>query len=298
MSQRCGYVAVIGAPNAGKSTLVNQLVGSKVSIVSPKVQTTRNRILGIALKDDTQVVLVDTPGVFFNPKRRLEKAMVQAAWSSLEDADAIALVIDTSKAKQADATQILEQIAEHGKQLILVLNKVDIAPKERLLELAQQFQHPTVKHTFMISALTGDGVQDLLTFLADAMPQGIWLFPEDQLSDLPQRMLAAEITREAIFHRMHQELPYSIMVETEFWEEFDNGDVKISQIIYVQRDSQKGMVVGKGGQQIRTLGSLAREEMTQVFERKVHLNLRVKVKEDWMDRPQHYRMLGLDYDVR
>lgn len=298
MTTSCGYVAVLGAPNAGKSTLVNQLVGSKVSIVSPKVQTTRNRILGIALKDQSQIILVDTPGVFFTAKRRLEKAMVQAAWSAVEDADAVALVVDASRRQMDEPLQILEEIGKHKKKVLLILNKVDLVPKDKLLELAQLFQHPAIEQTFMISALTGNGVPDVLSALAGLMPQGIWLFPEDQLSDLPQRMLAAEITREAIFHRLHQELPYSIMVETEYWEEFDNGDVKISQVIFVQRESQKGMVVGKGGQQIKQLGSMARQEMANAFDCKVHLNLRVKVKEDWMDRPHHYRMLGLDYNVR
>lgn len=297
MSQRCGYVTIIGAPNAGKSTLVNQLVGSKVSIVSPKVQTTRNRILGIALEADTQIILVDTPGVFFDPKGRLERSMVHAAWSSVDDADCIALVVDAAKKSYKDSLRILDQLAKHNKKVLLILNKVDLVSKESLLELAQNLQHSVIKETYMISAISGDGVQQVRTSFANHMPEGVWLFPEDQISDLPMRMLAAEITREVIFHRLHQELPYSIMVETEYWEEFDNGDVKIDQVIYVQRKSQKGIVLGKGGQQIKILGSLARKQMSELFECAVHLKLLVKVKEDWMDRPHHYRMLGLDFNV-
>ncbi len=297
MSQHCGYVAIIGAPNAGKSTLVNQLVGTKVSIVSPKVQTTRNRILGIALEGETQIVLVDTPGVFFDPKGRLERSMVHAAWSSVDGADCIALVVDAAKKSCEDSLRILNEIAKHHKKVLLILNKVDLISKDSLLRIAQSLQHPVIAETFMISALSGDGVQEVRTSFAKHMPEGVWLFPDDQISDIPMRMLAAEITREVIFHRLHQELPYSIMVETEQWEEFDNGDVKIDQVIYVQRKSQKGIVLGKGGQQVKILGSLARKQMSEIFECTVHLKLLVKVKEDWMDRPHHYHMLGLDFNV-
>lgn len=223
--------------------------------------------------------------------------MVQAAWSSVEDADCVALVVDAAKKSIEDSERILEALEKKNKRVLLILNKVDLVTKESLLRLAQTLQHPNVQETFMISALTGDGVAHLLSVLSQRMPEGVWLFPEDQLSDIPMRMLAAEVTREVVFHRLHQELPYSIMVETENWEEFDNGDLKIDQLIYVQRQSQKGIVVGKGGQQIKTLGELAREQMSEVFERKVHLKLLVKVKEDWMERPHHYRMIGLDFNA-
>lgn len=297
MSQKCGYVAVLGAPNAGKSTLINQMVGSKVTIVSPKVQTTRNRVLGIALKGESQLVLIDTPGIFFDARRRLEKSMVNAAWSALGDSDCVVLVVDAHKRDQALTHEIFEKIHEKGKKIILILNKIDLVEKDRLLTLMKTFETEALEKVFMVSALSGNGVADVLTYLEDRVPEGMWLFPEDQLSDLPQRLLAAEITREQIFLTLHDELPYSTMVDTESWENFKNGSVKITQTIYVQRESQKAIVVGKGGRKIKAIGEVARGEMAEAFECIVHLNLRVKVRENWIDTPQHYKMWGLDYNV-
>src|ERR1700722_16748546 len=220
---KCGFVAVVGAPNVGKSTLINALVGSKDTIVSPKVQTTRHRILGVALEEDSQIILVDTPGIFSSPKRRLEKAMVRSAWDSLIDADGIMLIVDASHKDFEETNVILERLEHYKKKVVLVLNKIDLIPKDRLLHLAQTFSRPFIDSIFMISALKGDGVQDIKNYWAKTLPEGPWLFPEDQLSDLPLRLLAAEITREEIFYRLHQELPYSIWVETESWEEFKDG---------------------------------------------------------------------------
>lgn len=296
-STYCGFVAVVGAPNAGKSTLVNQLVGTKVSIVSPKVQTTRSRVLGIALADNAQVVFVDTPGIF-QPKRRFERAMVQAAWSGAADADLVALVLDADKGLDDDSQTIIDNLKEAGRTATLVLNKIDLVKREELLGLAAQ-AHGTglFDRVFMVSARTGDGVADLLGFFASSLPEGPWHFPEDQVSDMPMRLLAAEITREQIFHQLHQELPYASTVETERWEERDDGSVRIDQVVYVQRDSQKGIVLGKSGRQIRAIGEKARVELEEILERRVHLFLHVKVREHWLDDRQHYRELGLDFDA-
>jgi GTP-binding protein Era len=293
---KCGFIAVVGAPNAGKSTLINTLVGSKVSIVSPKVQTTRNRILGVALDGESQIVLVDTPGIFTNAKNRLEKAMVQSAWDSLSDADGIMLIVDVSQKHFEDTELILERIEKQKKKITLVLNKIDLIKKPLLLDLAKNFSRPCVDHVFMISAMKGDGVRDIKSYWAEHVPTGPWLFPEDQMSDLTERLLAAEITREEIFHRLHDELPYSIWVETEGWEEFKDGSVKISQLIYVRRESQRPIVLGKGGQQINAIGAAARKQLTEILERKVHLFLQVKVKENWIDNPRLYASIGLNFD--
>jgi len=292
---KCGFVAVVGAPNAGKSTLINGLVGSKVTIVSPKVQTTRNRILGVALDGESQIILVDTPGIFGAPKSRLEKAMVRSAWDSLKDAEGIMLIVDVSKKRFEDTESILERLAHFKKKAVLVLNKIDLIPREELLALAKEFSRPEIDEIFMISALRGDGVQDIKSYWKKTVPEGPWLFPEDQMSDLSERLLAAEITREEIFHRLHDELPYAIWVETEAWEEFKDGSVKISQLIYVQRESQRPIVLGKGGQQIKAIGAAARKQLIEIFERPVHLFLNVKVKENWIDNPRLYASIGLDF---
>lgn len=292
---KCGFVAVVGAPNAGKSTLINALVGRKVTIVSPKVQTTRNRILGVSLIGETQIVLVDTPGIFTAPKRRLEKAMVRSAWDSLSDADGIMIIVDVSRKSFEETEAILERLERYQKKAVIVLNKIDLIPRENLLALAQNFSRPIVDQIFMISALKGSGVQDIKSYWEHMLPEGHWLFPEDQLSDLSERLLAAEITREEIFHRLHEELPYAIWVETESWEEFKDGSLKISQLIYVQRESQRPIVLGKGGRQIKAIGEAARRQLMDILNKPVHLFLSVKVKTNWIDNPRLYASIGLDF---
>lgn len=292
---KCGFVAVVGAPNAGKSTLINALVGRKVTIVSPKVQTTRNRILGVSLIGETQIVLVDTPGIFTAPKRRLEKAMVRSAWDSLSDADGIMIIVDVSRKSFEETEAILERLERYQKKAVIVLNKIDLIPRENLLALAQNFSRPIVDQIFMISALKGSGVQDIKSYWENMLPEGHWLFPEDQLSDLSERLLAAEITREEIFHRLHEELPYAIWVETESWEEFKDGSLKISQLIYVQRESQRPIVLGKGGRQIKAIGEAARRQLMDILNKPVHLFLSVKVKTNWIDNPRLYASIGLDF---
>jgi GTPase len=295
---RCGFVAVIGAPNAGKSTLVNALVGAKIAIVTPKVQTTRSRLLGIAIEDATQILLVDTPGIF-RPKRRLDRAMVKAAWQGAADADEIALVVDAGENPPSEETMsIVAGLKEAGRKAILVLNKIDQAPRANLLELAQLLTAEGVfTETFMISALTGDGVEDLKGRLARCLPEGPWLYPEDQVSDAPLRFLAAEVTREQLFLQLHQEVPYATTVETESWEEFQDGSLKVSQIIYVQREGQKAIVLGKGGVRIRSIRLAAQSELGAMIGRRVHLFLFVKKRENWSDDPALYRELGLDYEA-
>lgn len=294
---RCGFVALVGAPNAGKSTLLNAAVGSKVSIVSPKVQTTRSRVLGIGTHGDAQILFVDLPGIFA-PKRRLDRAMVAAAWSGAEDADIIAVLVDASRRIDADTQGILDRLRQSKRSAILVLNKIDLIPRERLLEMAATLNADGIfTDTFMISALTGDGLTYLLDALAARLPESPWLYPEDQLSDMPMRLLAAEITREKLFMQLHQELPYAIAVETETWEEFDDGSAKISQIIYVQRDSQRAIVLGKGGQRIKSIGASARRDLEEILERRVHVMLFVKVREGWIDDPERYSQWGLDFNA-
>ena len=297
---RCGFVALVGAPNAGKSTLLNTLVGTKVSIVSPKVQTTRTRVLGIAIAGRAQIAYVDTPGIF-EPKRRLERAMVRAAWTGAADADLVVFLVDAARAARRDGPaeedlRIAEGLKEAGRDTILALNKIDQAPRASLLWLAERLNlEGRISETFMISALDGDGVRDLEAHLAASLPEGPWLFPEDQLSDMPLRLMAAEITREKLFLRLRQELPYAIAVETEEWQERKDGSVRIGQVVYVQRDTQKAIVLGKGGHQIKAVGAAAREELERLMERRVHLFLFVKVREHWLDDPERYRDLGLDY---
>ncbi len=292
---RCGFVALLGAPNAGKSTLLNQLVGAKVSIVTPKVQTTRARITAIAIAGESQIVFLDTPGIFA-PERRLEKAMVAAAWSGAADADTIVLLVDASRGIDRNTRHILDGLAATNREAVLAINKIDQVRRDTLLELADKLNVAALfSDTFMISALTGDGVGDLRDYLAAAVPEGPWHYPEDQLADIPERLLAAEITREKLFLRLHQELPYASTVETESWRRQKDGSIRIEQVIYVQRDSQKPIVLGKGGRTIKTIGAQAREELEQILDAKVHLFLFVKVRERWLDDPERYREMGLEF---
>ena len=302
---RAGFVAVVGAPNAGKSTLVNELVGSKVSIVSPKVQTTRMRVIGIAMADipDTgegasraQVVLVDTPGIFRIAKRRLERAMVAAAWQGANDADLVALVVDAERGIGQETKAIAERLKDSKTPRILVLNKIDLVAREVLLGLTADLNAIVpFERTFMVSALKADGVSDLLAAFALAVPPSPFLYPEDQAADLPLRLLAAEVTREQVFLQLHQELPYEAAVETEKWEDRPDGSVRVEQIIYVQREGQRAIFLGKGGARIKQIGARARHELSQMLERPVHLFLHVKVSERWAEDPSHYRTIGLDY---
>jgi GTP-binding protein Era len=303
MTTHCGFCAIIGAPNAGKSTLTNALVGSKVAIVSSKVQTTRMTVKGVAMAGQTQIVFVDTPGIF-RPRRRLDRAMVGAAWAGAEDADAILLVVDAADLAAnpnslgaRDTSAIVAGLKEgKGKKTALVLNKIDGMKRTDLLPLVEKFHAEGVfEDVFLVSALNGNGVSDVAGWVAARMPPGPWLYPEDQAADIPMRLLAAEITREKIYHRLHDELPYASAVETEKWEERKDGSVRIDQIIFVQRDGQKSIVLGKGGQTIKTIGELARKEMEDLFGHRVHLFLFVKVREDWAENREHYREIGLEY---
>ena len=297
LKSRCGFVAVLGAPNAGKSTLINELVGAKVSIVTHKVQTTRIRIMGIAKKDESQVVFIDTPGIF-EPRRRLDRAMVEAAWRGANDADRIMLVVDAKRGMDRDTARIVTGLGKSKRTAILVLNKIDLVGRKDLLALAAEFNaSENFDETFMISALKGDGVADILSRLAGLLPKGPWMFPEDQLSDLPQRLMAAEVTREYLFLKTHQEVPYSTTIETESWEEFKDGSVKIEQTIYVQRDSQKVIILGKKGARLREIGASARQELTVMFGRKVHLFIYVKVRDKWMDDRSRYSAWGLNFNA-
>ena len=301
---RCGFVALLGAPNSGKSTLVNALTGAKVSIVSPKVQTTRTRVLGIVMAGDgsgaAQVVLVDTPGIFL-PKRRLDRAMVAAAWQGATDADLVALIVDARKCERqtdSDTQRIVEGLVRSDRRAILLLNKIDLLKRDRLLAIADRLNgEGPFSDIFMISALTGSGTGDFLAHCAARLPAGPYLFPEDQLSDMPERLLAAEITREKLYFNLHEELPYALTVETETWEEQDDGSVRIEQTVYVRRDSQKSIVLGKGGRQIGKIGAAARKELEQLFDRRVHLFLFVKVRDRWQEDPARYRDWGLDYSA-
>ena len=295
MSSRCGIVAVVGAPNAGKSTLVNALVGQKVAIVSPKAQTTRTRLMGVAIAGKTQLVLVDTPGIF-EGKRRLDRAMVQAAWGGAADADVIALVIDAKAGLGAKVETILQGLASRPERKLLVLNKVDVADKEKLLRHAQRLNEQLdFRDTMMVSAETGDGVGDLKALLAAAMPEGPWMFPADQVSDATDRVLAAEITREQIFLQLYQELPQACAVETEKYSERNDGSVEIHQQILVARDSQRAIVLGKGGARLKEIGSKARGELAKLLGVAVHLYLHVKVAPKWDEDRALYRDIGLDW---
>jgi GTPase len=293
--QRCGFLAVIGAPNVGKSTLVNAMVGSKVTIVSPKVQTTRAIIRGIAIEGDAQLIFVDTPGIFA-PRRRLDRAMVATAWSGAHDADLVALVIDARRGLDDETQTIVAKLADVPATKILIINKIDLVAKPSLLGLVQQAnERIPFAATFMVSATSGDGVGEVKRWLAAHVPVGPWLYPEDQISDAPLRALAAEITREKIYLRLHQELPYRSTVETEAWSELKDGAVRIEQTIYVERESQRKIVLGKGGQTIKAIGAEARKEIATLIEKPVHLFLFVKVREGWSDDPERYREMGLEF---
>ncbi|MBV9860154.1 MAG: GTPase Era [Alphaproteobacteria bacterium] len=294
---RCGYVALIGAPNAGKSTLLNRLVGQKLAIVSPKVQTTRSRLLGIAIAGEAQLIFVDTPGIF-EPRRRLDRAMVAAAWAGAEDADGTVLLVDAERGFDRDLGRILDRLAARNRDAILALNKIDLVRRDSLLGLAAQLSRAArFTHVFMISGLKGDGVEDLKRHLAATVPAGPWLFPPDQLSDAPERWLAAEVTREQVFLQLQQELPYSATVETESWQERADGSVRIEQVLYVQRPGQRAIVLGDGGRRIKSIGSRARAELERLLDRRVHLFIFVKVRENWIEDRQRYDALGLDFDV-
>jgi GTPase len=293
-AKRCGFCAIVGAPNAGKSTLANRFSGAKVSIVTHKAQTTRARIRAIAVKGNTQIVFVDTPGIF-KPKRMLDQAMVEGAWAGAKEADATLLLIDSRAGLTDEVRLIVEGLNEHGIRAILVLNKIDTLKRERLLELSAQANAlGAFQATFMISALEGSGVADLLRFVAEKMTEGPWLYPEDQSADIQLRFLASEITREKLTLRLHDELPYASTVETERWEERRDGSVRIEQVIYVERDSQKKIVLGKGGQTIKHIGQLARQEIEELLDRRVHLFLFVKVRENWAEDPERLIAMGLE----
>jgi GTP-binding protein Era len=295
VAMRCGYVALIGAPNAGKSTLLNRLVGRKLAIVTPKAQTTRFPVLGIAIEDETQIVYVDTPGIFA-PRRRLDRAMVAAAWAGVRDADRSILLVDAARGLDGDTRRIAERLAEQGHRSILALNKIDLVRRERLLGLAEALSRMSgFDPVFMISGRTGDGVAELRRHLARVLPAGPWLFPEDQLSDAPERLLAAEITREQVFLQLHDELPYAATVETERWEERKDGSARIEQAIYVRRPGQRAIVLGAGGQRIKAIGSRARAEIERLLDRRVHLFLFVKVRDNWIEDPERFAALGLDH---
>lgn len=295
MTQHCGLVAVIGAPNAGKSTLVNALVGQKVAITSAKAQTTRARLMGIALLDETQIILADTPGIF-EPKRRLDRAMVAAAWEGAQEADAVLLVVDPIKKRRHELEPLLEALAARPERKILVLNKVDSGAKEPLLVLAQELTGKVqFDEVFFVSALTGDGVPELKTHLAGLMPEGPWHYPEDQVSDASERLLACEITREQLYRQLHEELPYDAAVRPEAYEQRKDGSVEIRQQIVVTRDNQRAIVLGKGGAKIKAIGEAARKELAEVLGQKVHLFLHVKVEENWADARDIYEEIGLDW---
>lgn len=297
MTQRCGFVAILGAPNAGKSTLLNRLLGTKLAIVTPKPQTTRRRMLGIVMVGDTQIVLVDTPGIFA-PRRRLDRAMVGAAWTGAADADLVMVLIDAERGIDDDVRRVLDGLAEHKPAAIALLNKIDLIDKAALLPLAQRLDETGLfRRVMMISGLTGDGVADLKQHLADAMPEGPWHFPDDQLTDLSERLIAAEITRERLFLELRQELPYASTVETESWTEQPDGSARIEQTIHVERESQKAIVIGKGGKQLKRIGELARAEMERSFGRRVHLFLFVRVTEGWSESRERLAALGLNDEV-
>lgn len=297
-NRRCGAVSLIGAPNAGKSTLVNQLVGTKVSIVTHKVQTTRSRVVGIAMQDNSQVVLVDTPGIF-HPQKRLDKAMVNAAWREAHSSDVIALLIDAShRTRNKEDELILSELQKRDthQKVVLLLNKIDLIPRERLLDMAQDYHDMGLfEDIYMISALSGNGCPKLLEDFAKFIPEGDWVYDPEVVSDMPARLLAAEITREKLFQQLHQEIPYMCTVETETWENTEKGDVKIGQIIYVVNPRHKGMILGKQGQKIKRIGRDSRLEIQELLEQTVHLNLFVKVKENWMEDPERYQEWGLEF---
>lgn len=294
---RFGFVAVIGSPNVGKSTFINRVVGAKVSIVTPKVQTTRTRVLGIMVQGESQIAFIDTPGIFV-PRKRLDRAMVDAAWAGSADADVTMLMFDAAAGLDSDTERILDGMSGSKRPVVLVLNKIDLVKPETLLGLSAALNEKApFAATFMISAADGAGVGDVLDYLAGAVPEGVWHFPEDQMSDMPLRLMAAEVTREKLFLALRQEVPYSVTVETEEWEEFDDGSVKIGQTIYVERDTQKAIVLGKRGAMVKRISTEARTELAEMFGRKVHLFLFVKVREKWMEDRARYEPWGLKFDA-
>ncbi len=292
---RCGFVALVGAPNAGKSTLLNSLVGSKIAIVTHKVQTTRARLIGVAVHGDAQMVFVDTPGIF-TAKKRLERAMVAAAWEGANDADVVVLLVDASRKIEDSTRSIASGLSESGKKTILALNKIDLVKRDTLLAITKELNDLCAfEKTLMISAKTGSGLDDLRDVIAEFLPKGPWLYPEDHLTDITERMLASEITREKFFLRFHEELPYATTIETERWKDLKDGSVRIEQVIYVERDSQKKIIIGKGGQGLKTIGKMAREELEELLDRRVHLFIFVKVRKGWSDDKERYRNMGLDF---
>ena len=295
---RCGFIAILGAPNVGKSTLMNRVVGTKVSIVSPKVQTTRTRVLGIALEGEAQLIFIDTPGIF-KPKRRLDRAMVAAAWGGAGDADHVVLLVDSQRGITPDTQSIIDKLkSQVGRRVDLALNKVDLVHKQDLLTLTEKLnQFDIFDEIFMISAEKGEGVYEFVTYIKAKMPVSPWLFPEDQISDMPMRLLAAEITREKLYLKLHQELPYATTVETEAWEEKKDGSIRIEQTIYVERESQRSIVLGKGGKMIKSIGAESRRDLTEIADTPVHLFLFVKVREKWGDDPSRYSHWGLDFNA-
>jgi GTP-binding protein Era len=292
---RCGFVALVGAPNVGKSTLLNELVGAKVSIVTPKVQTTRSQVRGIAIHENAQIVFIDTPGIFA-PKRRLDRAMVKAAWSGAGDADLIGVMIDAKKGLDEDARAIIEKLKDARGGRVLIVNKIDLVPRESLLALAAEADKlGPFDRIFMISAEKGDGVPDVLRYFAEAVPAGPFHYPADEITDVPMRLMAAEITREKVYLRLHEELPYQSTVETDSWKDLKDGSVRIEQTIFVERDSQRKIVLGEGGRMIKSISMDARKELEAALEKKIHLFLHVKVREDWENDPARYRAVGLEF---
>lgn len=296
LETRCGFVALIGAPNAGKSTITNNFVGSKVSIVSPKVQTTRTLVKGIGIFENTQIVFIDTPGIF-KPKRRLDRAMVASAWNGVGDADITVLVIDAKRGFDDESQSIVAKLNKSQKEAVLVLNKVDLIQKEKLLELSLKINNAgKFKETFMVSALTGQHIEDLYKYLAANLPTSPWYYPEDQISDMPLKLLTAEIVREKLFMFLHQELPYALTVEPELWEHREDGSIRVELTIYVERDSQKVIVLGKAGSMIKRIGQAARKEIEELLEERIHLFLFVKVRENWGDDPARYSSWNLNFN--
>jgi len=297
MSQKCGFVAVIGPPNAGKSTLSNALVGQKVTIVTQKAQTTRMRLRAVVMHEDAQIILVDTPGIF-DAKQRFDRAMVNEVWAGVKDADQVLVVLDAARTGGKEVELMLEGLADNKKKVSLVLNKIDTVPNESLLALVKELnERVAFEDTFLISALNGDGLDRLKDTLAANMPEGPFLYPEDQAADVPSLLLASEVMREKLFLRLHQELPYALTVETDKWENKKDGSVRIEQTVFVRRDSQKAIVLGKGGRTMKEISTEARLELEEMFERRVHLFVFVKVRKNWQEDPERYRMLGLDYKV-
>ncbi len=295
VNTRCGFVALVGAPNVGKSTLLNELVGAKVSIVTPKVQTTRSQVRGIAIHENAQIVFIDTPGIFV-PKRRLDRAMVKAAWSGAGDADLIGVMIDAKKGLDEDARAIIEKLKDARGRKVLIVNKIDLVPRESLLALAAEADKlGPFDRIFMIAAANGDGVADVLRYFAEAVPAGPFHYPADEITDVPMRLMAAEITREKVYLRLHEELPYQSTVETDSWKDLKDGSVRIEQTLFVERDSQRKIVLGEGGRMIKSISMDARKEMETALEKKVHLFLHVKVREDWENDPARYRAVGLEF---